>query len=117
MRPLILIGISMAGSSPAHPASQPLTGAAIYAMCRDHTEGSLGDSVCDGYVEGYIEGMDAAKISAQVGHPICIPENVSGLQVRAAIEWYLATTPDALTRDAATMVAVALAKAYPCTGK
>lgn len=89
------------------------TGADIYRLCSGK-DGTPEDNVCDAYVEGYIEGMDAAKVSAVTNHPICIPDNVSGIQVRKTITAFLANKADAQSRDAPTMVAVALAKAYAC---
>jgi Rap1a immunity proteins len=106
--------IAFSAATPTQSASPPLKGRAIYTLCSDHKDGSLGDSVCDAYIEGYIEGMDAAKVSGATGHAICIPNSVSGLQVRQTVERFFANNPDALSRDAPTMVAVALAKAYPC---
>ena len=72
------------------------------------------DVICEAYVEGYIECMDATKVSVATNHLICIPDKETTDQVRRTITAFLASNADARSRDAPTMVAVALAKAYPC---
>lgn len=75
------------------------------------------EAMCQGWVEGFVDGF--AVHDELLGVPradrlVCIPRNVTNVQVIRAIEKYIAANPDKAHRATRLVAAVALAQAFPC---
>jgi hypothetical protein len=66
---------------------------------------------CLGYVTGVADALDGNAID---GIRACVPADVSRKQVRDAVVTWLKSNPQLHRFRAASLVATAIAKAYPC---
>jgi Ssp1 endopeptidase immunity protein Rap1a len=74
--------------------------------------GSFNRGVCGGYVEGISDALGADN--SINGYTACFPENVKERQTIEVVIQFLVANPATRHRDAAGLVAHALAEAFPC---
>jgi hypothetical protein len=75
------------------------------------------DAACEGWVEGFVDGF--AVHDEWLGVPradrlVCIPRNVTNVQIIRAINKYIDGNPDKAHRATRLVAALALAQAFPC---
>ena len=76
-----------------------------------------GDATCEGWVEGFVDGFavhDELLGVPQADRLVCIPRNVTNVQIIRAIEKYIRGNPEKAHRATRLVAAVALAQAFPC---
>ena len=75
------------------------------------------DATCQGWVEGFVDGF--AVHDELLGVPrtdrlVCIPRNVTNVQIIQAIKKYISGNPDKAHRATRLVASLALAQAFPC---
>lgn len=69
---------------------------------------------CLTYVMGAIDGVVATLVASGRRNPLCVPDNVNNQQVADAAAGYIRAHPEEASKNAATVVIVALTRLYPC---
>jgi len=75
------------------------------------------DSTCEGWVEGFADGFtvhDELLGVPRGDRMVCIPRNVTNVQIVRAIEKYISGNPDKAHRATRLVASLALAQAFPC---
>ena len=75
------------------------------------------DTTCEGWVEGFVDGFavhDELLGVPRVDRLVCIPRNVTNVQIIRAIDKYISGNPDKAHRATRLVAALALAQAFPC---
>jgi len=104
MKSIILTACLLATPVAAHAAH--LDGNALMAKC------STGDTKgCFIYLEGFNAALSEFPIA---GRPACVPEGVTGSQMRDVVLKLLRDEPQNRERPAARLIMRAFAKAWPC---
>jgi hypothetical protein len=87
-----------------------LSGNALLEICKTQS------GMCGGYVAGIADAMDDAQASngSVQGWRACFPNGVSFTQEMDLAKRYLKNHPETRHLSAATLVARALAEAFPC---
>jgi hypothetical protein len=101
---VIVVCTSWSGSAFA------LTGNELFENC--NAKERVTDALCYGYVLGAMDAVFAGVIRAAV----CMPANATQRQVVDTVTKYLGDHPETRHYNAASDVAVALVKAFPCEG-
>jgi hypothetical protein len=75
------------------------------------------DLTCQGWVEGFADGFtvhDELLGVPRADRLVCIPRNVSNVQLIRAIDKYISGNPDKAHRATRLVASLALAQAFPC---
>ena len=104
MKRMMLATALLAAPAAAHAAR--LDGNALMAKCS--TADTKG---CFIYLEGFNAALSEFPIS---GRPACVPEGVTGSQMRDVVLKLLRDEPQNRERPAARLIMRAFAKAWPC---
>jgi len=83
----------------------------------DNPQRRQSDATCQGWVEGFADGFtvhDELLGVARADRMVCIPRNVTNVQIIQAIERYIRSNPDKSHRATRLVAALALAQAFPC---
>jgi hypothetical protein len=77
----------------------------------------LSDATCQGWVEGFADGFtvhDELLGVPRADRMVCIPRNVTNVQIIRAIGKYINGNPDKAHRATRLVASLALAQAFPC---
>ena len=97
----------------ASPGEAAQTGKDLKAICEDQTPNLQG--VCVGYILGIADIMTQFSHDGGyfLGFRACMPE-ISVVQAQGVVVKFLNSHPDRLDRAGFSLIARALAEAYPC---
>jgi hypothetical protein len=98
------------------PAYANMKGGDLYAACTSPA-GSTSDTICQAYVNGLLHGLLGAELEGERGTPICVPDSGNTAQVRELLVRFFAANQEALYFDAATVVPIAMQRAWPCKAR
>mgnify|MGYP006865009168 CR=1 FL=1 len=84
----------------------------LYQSCQDENAGSSA-GYCFGYIFGVIDSLDGPDRGIN-GTKFCLREGVTGQQVRDIVKNWLNANPQHRDYISSSLVAVALAEAFPC---
>ncbi len=102
----IVLSAALIAALPAAANAARFDGNALQTRC------SVGEvKNCEVYLQGYSAALTEIPHSAS---PACIPEGVTGSQLRDVILKYLHNTPEQRELPAARLIANAFHKAWPC---
>ncbi len=79
----------------------------LMTACASAKQGDL----CDAYLDGF---TDAIRASGQANAVACVPQSVSGTELRDVVMQWLRANPTAQHETGEKVTHLALAKAYPC---
>jgi hypothetical protein len=97
-------------------AAPSLTSAAYFKSAADISEVCLikqAELVCAPYLYGVVDSIFSNR-GELVGNKICLPDGITGNQVKSAFLQFLAKHPDFRKAVASSVIAAALTEAYPC---
>lgn len=100
------ITVSAVGTNGAEPRPSLVDGKELLRLCR------LNKGICQGYIAGVADVM--STVGAIHGYASCVPPTVTVKQHAAVVVKWMEAHPDALGSTAHTIVAEALAQAFPC---
>jgi Rap1a immunity proteins len=109
MKALLLVAFCIASAAPAQAATAFRGGADLYTSCTT----SRGADFCDAYIMGAVDAMFALKNASGAGN-VCITDGVRLRQVRDIVVQYMKDHPETRRYTAASIVVVAVRKAFPC---
>src|SRR5882762_6543960 len=100
------------------------SGAEFLRVC-SHVGGEAGanpqrletDATCQGWVEGFADGFtvhDELLGVPRADRLVCLPRNVTNVEMIRAIDKYLSGNPDKAHRATRLVASLALAQAFPC---
>ncbi len=69
---------------------------------------------CLGFIEGFLGANAISPIQSNGQQILCLPEEVSGVQVARILVKWLKENPEVLHQDAVMLFAMSLAEAFPC---
>ncbi len=75
------------------------------------------DATCQGWVEGFADGFtvhDELLGVPRADRLVCIPRNVTNVQIIRAIGKYVSGNPDKAHRATRLVASLAMAQAFPC---
>ncbi|HTR16571.1 MAG TPA: Rap1a/Tai family immunity protein [Acetobacteraceae bacterium] len=110
---VLLAGIALlaAGGTAEAQRASPVDGNKLLGIC---TRGQSGAAPCDAYINGV---ADAAVALAGEGKlQLCIPQTVTGIQMRDVTVKWLRAHPEERQHQAGVLVLRALREAFPCKG-
>jgi Rap1a immunity proteins len=113
MKPLAFILICLALASPLK-AEEGIKGTDLYTACK----GAPRDQVqCRIWIFGFANGLELAQIARNENRTfMCLPEDLTNLQVSLIVEKFMGDHPEVLHDSAITVAATALGLAFPCPG-
>ena len=117
MRPVVLLlAVAALGATPALAQRiSSVKGQQLASMCASHA--LPGQKMCEAYVSGIADAIGYEKASSpDKAPPVCIPEAITGAQLRQTTADWLAAHKDLSGERAARQVYEALKAAYPCKG-
>lgn len=100
------IAVSAAGASAAEPRPTLVDGKELLRLCRTNP------GICQGYIAGVADVM--STVGTIHGYASCVPASVTVKQHAAAVVKWMEAHHDDLGFTAHSIVAEALAEAYPC---
>ncbi len=110
---LSLVGASLQLVASAALAAPSLDGNKLYEYCAAK-EGFFQSGLCSGYIFGVVDGLSTAHIGLNAPAPFCVPQGVTNGQIVDVVVRYFEATPEQRHFTAASTIAVALMKAFPC---
>ena len=84
--------------------------ARLLEFCASEAE-DYHDGFCMGYLLGYTYALEG-----KAGGGVCLPDDVTGRQIRDAAVHYLRSNPGAQQQDASIAIPAALRAGFPCKG-
>ena len=113
MRKLIVTIILMASSSGAVSQVTYMNGLGLLEFCESDEKAQAG--TCIGYLFGVIDLMKALK-GANVfkKYYFCVPNGVTGEQLRGVTIKYLKNNPEKLQADGSSLIFTAFGEVFPC---
>ncbi len=79
----------------------------LMTACTNAKQGDL----CDAYLDGF---TDAIRASGQANALACIPQTVTGTELRDVVAQWLRANPESQHETGEKVTHLALQKAYPC---
>ena len=110
MVPLLAAALLYFGAATANAA--PMTAAELTAACAGDANARL---TCDGYLRALTDLVLVREARGQHGK-ICLPDTVTGDQIRETVTSFVATKPPRGTPTAIRLVSAAMRSKYPCSG-
>ena len=107
---IVVLVLSLVG-----PARAQMTGNDLRSMCVSKNPAE--DDLCISWSAGFHSGIRAAQKIAEIVKlpPVtCIPDNVTGSQVRLILEKYMRENPQELAQGADYLAARAFLQSFPC---
>jgi hypothetical protein len=83
----------------------------------DNAQHMQSDATCQGWVEGFADGFtvhDELLGVPRADRLVCIPRNVTNIQIIGVIKKYISGNPEKAHRATRLVASVALAQAFPC---
>jgi hypothetical protein len=108
-RLLLWVIVAVSVSAAKQAMAEFNDGNVLYTDCFDQSYYKR--AFCLGYIEGIADGLGSNAIN---GYTACLPRGVEARQVRDVITRFLASHPETRHLMAASLVARALAEAFPC---
>lgn len=90
-----------------------MSGRDLQAACTQSTASADQFAICHGYIVGIADTMQGGSVEIY-GWRACIDDKITVEAVVAKVRGFLGAHPEYLDLDADTLVARALADAYPC---
>lgn len=115
---LIATALVMGVTLPSEARAIPETGTDILTNCPTSTDRPSRDKLpgwldCISYANGFVEGLKLA--GQKPGKPmVCLPENVSMLQLLIIAHKFVSDHPELMHRKASSLMAVSWVAAFPC---
>ncbi len=107
MRNLLILAVILA-AAPAHAQRVSKVGAkTLMTACA----GGKQTELCDAYLDGF---TDAIRANGQDHALACIPQSVTGTELRDVVAHWLRDNPESQHETGEKVTRMALQKAYPC---
>ena len=116
MRRLILAGSIFVAPLSSAIAEEPrlATGYDLFGSCVASPSDKTADLSCDSYINGITNGIFIDQVTREGGHPICLPDRTTTIEIRSVIEKFIRDNQNILALPAGGIVAYALESAFPC---
>jgi hypothetical protein len=101
----------------APPSFADVTGAELLRECTDADAHSDDRLACATYFYGFLDGAAFGSGPNNQSRQFCPPENIDVSDAQSVFKKFASTFPSELHEAAGPILAVALARAYPCAGK
>ncbi|MBB3173223.1 hypothetical protein FHR90_001041 [Endobacter medicaginis] len=112
---VLLAAASLCATPALAQRISPVNGRNLLAMCSSHA--LPGQKMCEAYVSGIADMIGYEKASSpDKAPPVCIPDAITGGQLRQTAADWLEGHKDLSGERAARQVYEALKAAYPCKG-
>ncbi len=111
MRWLVLVAGLMMAVAPAR--ADVLNGKELQKFCAPHQASNFDMGTCLGYITGIADAMHRSTVNIY-GWRVCMDNDVTVERMHNAVVTFLNANPQYLDLDADSLVARALADAYPC---
>jgi Rap1a immunity proteins len=95
--------------------AQTITGTQLYQICT--SEEDTGKALCQGWTGGFLNALVIAQVQADRGKKgavTCLPNGVTGIQVKRTVMKFLADHPSLMNEDAGVLTFFAIKSAFPC---
>lgn len=92
----------------------PADGNQLYEQCASIDDATFLTGVCYGTIIGVEHGWEMAENIDKSPHIFCVRSNVTHRQVIDVVMAYLREHPEERDQDVAELIALSLAKAFPC---
>ena len=112
MRWLVLVIGLMMAAAPAQ--ADVMNGKELQKFCAPHQANNFDMGACLGYITGIADAMHRSNVNIY-GWRACMGDDVTVERMHNTVVNFLNANPQYLDLDADSLVARALADAYPCT--
>jgi len=106
MKNILALAILTAASLPMAARAAHLDGNSLLAKC-----GGADAKLCEVYLDGFAAALTEIPLDAR---PACLPDSVNSVQLKDVLLKFLHNGPEHRDRPAATLIAHAFSKAWPC---
>lgn len=113
MRGLVLIAALLLGLGLGPARADVMNGKELQAFCMPGQASNFDMGTCLGYITGIADAMHRSTVNIY-GWRACMGQGVTVERMHSAVVSFLNSHPQYLELDADSLVARALADAYPC---